>query len=248
MLGALTDSLTQDSRGHTTFWTFLDGLFCHTTSRANNPQKNNSFAAFWCFRKLSRPKLLILLNTEITNQNFRITVLNIGKKWPMTAFSEKAWIEYRSDDVTKTFFCISAFWIPCLGGAWWTTSTAQIWWESVHGGPEIWPHEYLLSPIEISVNWPGSNSYEPGQLFTPISMGLIRYSCGHILGHHEPIHVKFGVWRFFIMLYRNMVMKVLKCKQIFLMTSHFGTLLHSYGNPTTSNLPRRLAWPDDEDA
>ena len=92
-------------------------------------------------------------------------------------------------------------------------------------GPEIWPHEYLLSPIEISVNWPGSNSYEPGQLFTLISMGLIRYSCGHILGHHEPIHVKFGVWRFFIMLYRYMVMKMLKCKQKFLMTSHFGTLL-----------------------
>ena len=124
----------------------------------------------------------------------------------------------------KNFVCISAFWIPCLGGAWWKTSTAQIWWESVHGGPEICPHEYLLSPIEISVNWPGSNSYEPGQLFTLISMGLIRYSCGHILGHHEPIHVKFGVWRFFIMLYRNMVMKMLKCKQIFLMTSHFGTL------------------------
>ena len=26
---------------------------------------------------------------------------------------------------------------------------------------------------------------EPGQ-FTLISMGLVRYSCGHILGHHEP--------------------------------------------------------------
>ena len=36
------------------------------------------------------------------------------------------------------------------------------------------------------------NSYEPGQL-TLISVGLIRYSCCHILGHHEPIHVKFGV-------------------------------------------------------
>ena len=24
------------------------------------------------------------------------------------------------------------------------------------GGPEIWPHGYLISPIEISVNWPGS--------------------------------------------------------------------------------------------
>ena len=50
--------------------------------------------------------------------------------------------------------------------------------------PEIWPHEYLISPTEISLDWPGS------------SVGLIRYSCGHISGHHEPIHVKFGVWWF----------------------------------------------------
>ena len=25
-------------------------------------------------------------------------------------------------------------------------------------GPEIWSHEYLSSPIEVSVNWPGSSS------------------------------------------------------------------------------------------
>ena len=37
------------------------------------------------------------------------------------------------------------------------------------------------------------NSYEPVQ-FTLISMGLIRYSCGHISGHHDPIHVEFGVF------------------------------------------------------
>ena len=61
-------------------------------------------------------------------------------------------------------------------------------WES-----EIWPHEYPSSPIEISVNWPGSKHYEPGQ-FTLISMGLIiRHSCCQISGHREPIHVKFGV-------------------------------------------------------
>ena len=39
-------------------------------------------------------------------------------------------------------------------------------------GPKIWPHEYLISPSKISVNW---------------------NSCGHITGPHEPIHVKFGV-------------------------------------------------------
>ena len=42
----------------------------------------------------------------------------------------------------------------------------------------------------------------------------------HILGHHEPIHVKFGVWGFFIIFYWNIVMKMLKCKKENLMTSH----------------------------
>ena len=62
------------------------------------------------------------------------------------------------------------------------------WW------PEIWTHEYLISPIEISVNWPGSKELWTWPI-TRISMGLIRYSCGHISGHHEPIHVKFDVWK-----------------------------------------------------
>ena len=35
-------------------------------------------------------------------------------------------------------------------------------------------------------------------------------SCGHILGHHEPIPTKYGVRRFFIMLYRNMKKKIMK--------------------------------------
>ena len=52
---------------------------------------------------------------------------------PYLLFS--SYIEYRSYDVTKNFFWISLFWIPCIGGAWWKTSTAQIWWELVLGGP-----------------------------------------------------------------------------------------------------------------
>ena len=59
-------------------------------------------------------------------------------------------------------------------------------------------------------------------------MGIIRHSCDHISGHHEPIHVKFGVWGFFIMFYWNMVIKMLKCKKENLMMSHFNTLSSTY--------------------
>ena len=53
---------------------------------------------------------------------------------------------------------------------------------------------------------------EPDQ-FTLISVGLIRYSCGHILDPHEPIPTQFGLWMFFIMLHRYMVSKTLKSKK-----------------------------------
>ena len=46
--------------------------------------------------------------------------------------------------------------------------------------------------------------------------------------HHEPIHIKFGVWGFFIMFYWILVMKMLKCKKENLMMSHFSTLLIAY--------------------
>ena len=49
------------------------------------------------------------------------------------------------------------------------------WW------PEKWPHEYLISPTEVSANWPGHTCLESDQ-FTLISTRLIRYSCGHISG------------------------------------------------------------------
>ena len=47
----------------------------------------------------------------------------------------------------------------------------RLWW------PEIWQHEYLISPIQSSVNWPGS----------------YQYSCGHISGPCELIPTKFGL-------------------------------------------------------
>ena len=49
--------------------------------------------------------------------------------------------------------------------------------------------------------------------FILISMWLIRYSCGHISGHHELIPTKFCQWVLFIMLHQQMVFKMLKCKK-----------------------------------
>ena len=34
------------------------------------------------------------------------------------------------------------------------------WW------PEIWMHEYLISPIEMSVNWPGSYLFGTRSIYT----------------------------------------------------------------------------------
>ena len=57
-------------------------------------------------------------------------------------------------ETSNFLFCISAFLCifqknmmknPHTPNLTWIGS----WW------PEIWPHEYLISPIEISVNWPG---------------------------------------------------------------------------------------------
>ena len=82
-----------------------------------------------------------------------------------------------------------------------------------------WRHK--ISPIKIWVNWPGSKQTEPGQ-FTLLSRELIKYSCSSNSGHHELIHVKFGVWGFFMIMtfYWSMVMKMLKCKKE---NSHFST-------------------------
>ena len=70
-------------------------------------------------------------------------------------------------------------------------------------------------------------------------MGLIRYSCGHISGPHEPIPTQFGLWMFVIMLHRYMVSKTLKSKKKKNLWRHrFCTLCCSYscllyGTPVT---------------
>ena len=88
-------------------------------------------------------------------------------------------------------------------------------------GPEIWPHEYLISPIEIGVNWPGSKQLWTRPIYTDFS-GANEVFMQPYLG--LPWTNSCHIWcvRVFIMFYWNIVMKKLKCKV--LMTSHFSTL------------------------
>ena len=102
------------------------------------------------------------------------------------------------------------------------TYSAQLWKKTLF----TWIFGRAWYPLDIRVLPPPPPPPRESGQFTLISMGLIRYSCSHS-GPHEPIHVKFGVWGFLIMFYWNMVMKMLKCKNENLMTSHFGTLLGS---------------------
>ena len=61
----------------------------------------------------------------------------------------------------------------------------------------------------------------------------IRYSCSHILGPHEPIPTKFGLWMFSITFHRYMVSKMLKCKKkkgfCFVLFLVMSSLLYSMG-------------------
>ena len=72
---------------------FVDGLLCHTTSRAINTWNTYS-PHFHCFRKLLRPILFKFdkVAEQWNSSKFRITVLNIGKKRPVAAFFQMAWI------------------------------------------------------------------------------------------------------------------------------------------------------------
>ena len=69
--------------------------------------------------------------------------------------------------------CISAFWIPCNCGAWWKNIHSLNLVETAHGA---------IRYVSITV-------MNQSKL---VSVGLIRYSCKHISGHHELIHVRFG--------------------------------------------------------
>ena len=58
-------------------------------------------------------------------------------------------IEYWSDDVTKNFFCISAFWDTMSRWSMMKNNHSPNLVGIGSWGPEIWPHEYLyLAPLK----------------------------------------------------------------------------------------------------
>ena len=87
------------------------------------------------------------------------------------------------------------------------------------------------------------NWLEPG-LFTLISVGLIRYSCGHILDHHEPIPTKFALWMFFIMLQPPSINGIqnfeMKKKKSF--CDVITSVLYGHNEPSCDSLKYIKAW------
>ena len=93
------------------------------------------------------------------------------------------------------------------------------WW------PEIWLHECLeLTPLKSVYIGLVQNCLEPGQ-FTLISVGLIRYSCGHISG--PPWTGSHQIWAVDVFHHapRIHVFKTLKCKKFFVMSSLLFSIL-----------------------
>ena len=115
-------------------------------------------------------------------------------------------IEYRSDDVTFQRFGYHVsvehdkknFHSPNLVGI-------ASW------GPEIWPHENLISPTEISVNWSGSKQLWTRLIYTDFN-GANEVFMRPYFG--PPWTNSCQIWCVkVIMFYWNMVLKMLKWKK-----------------------------------
>ena len=143
-------------------------------------------------------------------------------------------IEYRSVTSSNFLFCISAFSWPYFSKTWWKTLTPNLtwidsWW------PEIWPHEYLISPTEISVNWPGSKQLWTRPIYTDFNGANLVFMQLYleppwtnphqiwtvdVFHHAPPIH---GI--------QNAEMQ----KKVFLWRHHFCTLYQTFPAMTFPN-------------
>ena len=121
-------------------------------------------------------------SVQISSTQSRFDGMSLPKCfWHIFAILFLIDIEYWNDDVTKNFFfCTSAFEYHVL-----VEHDKNIYSpnlvEICSWGSEIWPLEYVISPIGISVNWPGSSR----PIFTLLF--LLKY------GHESAVMQK---WKF----------------------------------------------------
>ena len=120
----------------------------------------------------------------------RITCLPFHCVFAVKCFQFFLLTEYWSVTSSNFHFCITALFLTIF--------------QLVHNGPRYGCLN-VISPIEIGLV---HNCYEPGQ-FALISVGLIKYSSGHISGPYEQISAKFWLWMFFIMFHRYTEMPTL---------------------------------------
>ena len=93
------------------------------------------------FQNMDSPSIMSILKMNLLTTN------NIIANWD---------IEYSSDDVTKNFFSDFSVLDTMYQWSMMKNIHSPNWMGIGSWGPEIWRHEYLISPIEISVNWSGS--------------------------------------------------------------------------------------------
>ena len=112
----------------------------------------------------------ILSNLENRTRFYR--PINVKNNWieQRRTFCIQGTIEYRSDDVTKKLFLDFSVLDTMFRWSMMKNIHSPNWVGIGSWGPEIWPHEYLISPIESVEIGLVPNSYESGQ-FTLISMG-----------------------------------------------------------------------------
>ena len=75
-------------------------------------------------------------------------------------------IECWSDNITKNFFYISAFWITYIGGAWWKHIHSPNLVGIGSWGPRDMAAWIPNQPHWISVNWPGSKQLWTRPIYT----------------------------------------------------------------------------------
>ena len=127
------------------FLHFIDLMYC----------QKYYYIVFFGFIWIIMPLVKIIFQSRKQKSSFGVCLARKYVTWCSRALNVTQLsrvIEYRS--VSSNFrFCISTFSWPYFSRTWWKTLAHQILHESVRGGGEIWPHEYLIRLIQCKLAW-----------------------------------------------------------------------------------------------